>query len=569
MANRMQKVIKEIADDDRLNGVFEDPVKFSRAMLDIEPRWYQKKILKAANNRLVMRSGRRVGKTYTMILNMVYYAFNNPDSDQLVIGPYKIQVDEIFRELKKLINDNPLLSQSVERSVKSPQQIQFGNGARILGLSAGTSSGQGGKSIRGQGADVIYIDEMAFLSEEDINSIMGMQLEDMENIKIWASSTPTGARKVFWNWCTNASISYGVKKGDSYEDVKSIKRVRKEGNGWTEFHYPGWVNPKWDEAMEEHLRATLSEEGYKHEVLAEFGNESTNVYNQKYVDLSRKDYTYSQMKSRNMNFTERVHIMGVDWDKYSTTPQIVVSEYDPTVNKIRVVDRQTVKSSDYTFDDAVNKIIELANYWNINKVFLDRGYGEYQAEVLKKKLGKDIVFPIAFQEKLKVRDPVDRKMVKKTAKHFMITQLSILLEREQVALSDHDEVLYSQLENYQVVRRTSSGKPIYTSEDEHAHDALALTILGFNKEYPELTKLLEETHKNTTAYHIDKKLKSKGEEELAKNFGKGFDREDEDDMEDEPEYVKHMASIEYGPFKKKQSWSRKSFGGKPYSRSLD
>ena len=313
MANKMKDIIKEIMGDPNLRKAFEDPVSFCQIILGIEPRWYQKLMLRCENLQKIARMGRRAGKSFTMILHILYYAFTNPNSKQLVIGPLGIQVDTIFDELRDIIRKTPLLRDSMTRSVQSPQRIEFGNGAVIMGLSAGSSSGSGAKNMRGQGADYIYLDETDYLNEEDINSIIGVSLNDIGNVGIWCSSTPTGARELFYEWCMNSKETYTVKD-KSNMDV--IKRVNKSGdpNKWTEFHFPSWCNPQWNDEMEAELRALFTEQGYIHEVEAKFGDETEGVFNKEAVQKALSKYSYEEMRIRKP-LPPTVRVIGVDWDK--------------------------------------------------------------------------------------------------------------------------------------------------------------------------------------------------------------------------------------------------------------
>lgn len=505
--------------------------------------------------------------TFSMILHMVFYAFTNPDSKQLVVAPLGIQVDTIFKEVRKFIDQHPLLRLSLARSTKTPQYIEFGNGSVILGLSAGTSSGSSAKSLRGQGGDWVYMDETDYLSEEDINSIIGTTLENMSEVGIWCSSTPTGARKKFWEWCTYASDSYAITDKEGFLKEKDIDKYekhihRENGNGWVEYHYPSWVNPNWNDEMEAELKAMFSAQGYQHEVLAEFGEETTGVFNKKKIDDSKFDYTYEQMRKRG-RFLDRITVIGVDWDKYGDSTQIVVSEFDTDENRIRILERVEIPSTEFTFDNAVKKIKQLAEFWKPNKIYLDRGYGEYQVEVLKKKLG-DIVKGIAFQSKIEVRDPTDNTIDKKEVKTFMVNQTSIMLERDQLMLSKHDEMIYTQMERYQVVKRSVTGKPIFTSENEHALDAFMLTVLCFNLEYPDVAKLLEKQRIARTMKVVNKNLHGNIDYKI---FGKEFERSKaKEDLRDEPEYVKHMKAIEQATKDRKRFSRHATWGNRGHSR---
>ncbi len=99
---------------------------------------------------------------------------------------------------------------------------------------------------------------------------------------------------------------------------------------------------------------------------------------------------------------------------------------------------------------------------------------------------------IQFSQSIPVRDPHTREMEKKPIKPFMVNQTSIILERDQLILNPDDKTIWKQMEDYQVVRKTISGQPVYTSENEHALDALMLAVMGFSLEFPNIAKILQE-----------------------------------------------------------------------------
>ena len=74
------------------------------------------------------------------------------------------------------------------------------------------------------------------------------------------SSTPTGRRTNFYKACTDPKM------------------------GYTEHYHPSMHNPNWSAKMEAEFHAQLSEQGYVHEILAEFGTQDTGVFNKDKVD---------------------------------------------------------------------------------------------------------------------------------------------------------------------------------------------------------------------------------------------------------------------------------------------
>lgn len=127
---------------------------------------------------------------------------------------------------------------------------------------------------------------------------------------------------------------------------------------------------------------------------------------------------------------------------------------------------------------------------------------------------------IQFSQVFEIVDPATKELDKKDAKNFMVNQTSILLERDQIVLSPFDDMVWKQMMDYQVIRISQSGRPQYTSENEHALDCLMLSVLGFTLEFPSLVKILEEAH-----YARRAKLKATNMESSIR--GKLFDSERE------------------------------------------
>ncbi|MBR2246162.1 phage terminase large subunit [Oceanobacillus profundus] len=476
-------------------------------------RWYQKLMIKDimdGDRRIAARMGRRVGKTETMVVFCLWYAFHNKNSRLLIVTPYEHQVRLIFMRLAELVRDcDEMAGVNI---TKNPFIADFPNGAKIMGFTGGANSGsQSGASVRGQRADFIFMDEIDYMSRDGIDAVTAIAMEDPKRIGIWVSSTPTGKRDFFYEVCTNPDTGYKA------------------------YHFPSMVNPDFDDSMEAELRSTMTAQGYIHEVEAEFGEETVGVFNKAAVEKAKSQYLYSyrelnsyekeQYKKQGINLKDITYfpeytkknpappahrIVGVDWDKYGTATQIIVNEFDEVIKKFRVAKRYEIPRGEFTYDNAVNKIIEVNDIWSPKFIYIDAGHGEYQYEALRKH-GKNNpetgmltkVKRIHFSQNIEIRDPATNEVYKKDAKNFMVNQTSIVVERNQLVLSPFDDMVWKQMMDYQVVRISKTGKPEYTSENEHALDALMLTILGFTIEFPDITKILDKFEPARKAFRKD------------------------------------------------------------------
>ncbi len=562
--------------DDMEKEIRSDPIKWAYWKLKNvkgdpwSARWYQKEMIDdimKGSRRIATRMGRRVGKTETMVVFCLWYAFHHKNARLLIATPYENQVSLIFRRLNELIEDSEEVLMSIKRRTKNPFVIEFNNGSVIMGFTVGATSGNSGASIRGQRADWIFMDEIDYIDRDGIDSTTAIALEDPKRIGIWCSSTPTGKRDFFYDICTNPNTGYQA------------------------YHFPSMVNPDWDHMMEGELRATMTEQGYIHEVMAEFGEETVGVFNKNAVENAKSQYLYSyrelnpyekeQYVKQGVNLEDIVYfgpyspsrpappayrIIGVDWDKYANATQIIVTEYDELKKKFRVALRSEIARGDFTYDNAVKRIIELNEIYDPKFIYIDAGHGEYQVEVLRKHgldnpetgmLNK--IKRVHFSEMIEIRDPATREIDKKDAKNFMINQTAILLERDQILMSPFDDMVWKQMMDYQVVRISQSGKPVYTSENEHALDAFMLTILGFTIEFPDITKILEKFKVARHAITFENQVKG---DLMEKAFGGDRDvynankPKREREARDNPNWHMNKVSVGYSNKKSSTHWGR-------------
>ena len=513
--------------------------------------------------------------TETMVVEMLYLAFTKKNFRVLMAAPYENQIRNMFTRLNELIAESPLIKQTVVASTKNPAKIEFANGSMILGFTTGDDAA----SIRGQRADWIFIDEVDFMSEYCFEVVAAVAIERAE-IGITVSSTPLGKRSKFYQMCTDPAM------------------------GYSQHYHPSTHNPNWNDQMEAELRAQLTAEGYVHEVLAEFGTQEAGVFDKDKLDASQKvlDYAYMELdffqkkklaeegkpeplmydkySLSNKAPANIFRTMGVDWDKYGAASSILILDYDVALNKFKVFKRVEVPRSEYTYDNAVNKIVELNEIYNPSFIYVDRGSGEYQLERLhiigeeRPHTGlKAKVKGWSFSNKLDIMDPITKEMDRKPLKPFMVNQLTLAFERDRMILSPYDDVLKKQLTDYEVEKITEAGIPKYTSENEHFVDALGLAYLAMVLEFKDLTGTIEDI-KTTSEFHISKKqIGGSGmyadtvtRQTLDHRIQDFYENNDWDDLPgDRPTWVEvdmDYRSARGSSFLSKSSWgSRSSRGG--------
>ena len=317
---------------------------------------------------------------------------------------------------------------------------------------------------------------------DDLDALYAMlqkTAEDQPDKVLIGASTPTGRRERFWEWCTSNAR-------------------------FKEFWFPSYCNPFFNKDQEEEFRQEYSESGYRHEIEADWGEDAEGVYPRRYVDKSFMDPGWSYEPE--IQSARSFYTIGVDWDKYGAGTNIVVLEacaenYEDERfrSKTRVCYREEIVKSEFTLTKGVNRIVELNEIFQPKHIYVDRGFGEVQVELLHKygvenpssKL-RERVKGVSFAELIDLRDPYTKLLIKKEIKPYMVDNLRQYLENEAIVFPAQDEELYLQLISYIVVRTTSIGRPVFEaggSAVDHAHDALMLALLAITQNYGSLHKM--------------------------------------------------------------------------------
>lgn len=458
-----------------------DPVTWARNFLGVSPRVYQILILRDPSLRKVLRAGRRLGKSFSMAIQLLHYCYTSKDGRCLVVAPMKSHVELIYQEVLRLASKSDVVSESITRKITSPQFfIQFSNGSTIRFFTSGMKSGGKSDVARGQEAHIIVLDEMDYMGNDDLDALYAMlqkTAEDQPDKLMIGASTPTGRRERFWEW----SMSSRFK----------------------EFWFPSYCNPFFSKEQEEEFREQYSASAYRHEIEADWGEDSEGVYPRRFVDRAFIEPSWQYIAGRQS--ARSFHIIGVDWDKYGAGTNIVVLEVcddnyedERFAGKVRLAYREEIEKSEYTLTLAVDRIIELNQLFQPKHIYVDRGYGEVQVELLTKygvenpsSKMRERIKGVSFAESIEVRDPYTKLMIKKEIKPFMVDNLRQFLEKGNIYFSANDEEMYMQLISYVVVKMTSSGRPVFEaggSAVDHAHDALILALLAITQNYGEFSK---------------------------------------------------------------------------------
>ncbi len=411
--------------------------------------------------------------TDSVCIDIVYNLFVKEKHKLIVCGPQKTHVDEIFTRVRAFIKSNPMFRDSIERDVSAPYyELRLKNGSRLRGYAAGTKGKKEGIGVRGQDADIIYIEEMDYV---DANAIVGAIypiLQTSPNTSLIGFSTPSGFKTPYRTLC---------------EDNPQYK----------EFHYSYKVLPWYKQVEADRVNYTIEE--WEHEFLALFGDAEAGVYKPSYIERAMADYEYhTQVRNPIWKYA-----IGTDWNEKHGT-EIVVLGFNPLNGGFQIVEAQLIEKSEFTQLRGVERLLELNRKWRPSFIYIDAGGGSTNYELLRQTAYENstrdgdratanlltILKKYDSGASLTIKDPITRQKRKAPAKSFMVNASVRMFEQNKIRVSSYDNVLEKQLRNYIIDRITPTKAIVYGLAEprvlDHRLDALNLAIVAFHLELDNL-----------------------------------------------------------------------------------
>ena len=330
-------------------------------------------------------------------------------------------------------------------------------------------------------ADGFIVHNCDFLRPKDLNSILGI-LMDSKNTEFWASSTPIGETNL-----------YKLSQDPTFK----------------EFHYPSFVIPHYDDTMDAVLRAQMDDAGYVQEVKAEFGADNDSVYPINFIEQAIvREELLINVEYVNRNRKDFILIMGVDWNHDKVGTRIVIIAYHKLSGRYIPIVKEKVSKANWTQTLAVEKIVDLNRLYDVDHIYVDEGFGVAQASQLRLfsqsqygkvppnhpdlKLSK--VVSVNFSASIVLRDPISGDEYRKQTKQYMVEHSVDLLTRGLIVLQEKDDAdIISQMKNYIIKNKSSSGLKTYTYRDaqiaDHDLDAFNIALHGFHTEYSEFVSM--------------------------------------------------------------------------------
>jgi intein/homing endonuclease len=432
------------------------------------------------------------GKSTILAVFILWYIFTSaggalrdPDSGKirknirvLVLAPQKSHIENLFDRMRAFLALAPHLAPYIGRDKRgSPQVISIitdknvKGGNVISGFASGDSSGSKGLSARGQDADLVVLDEGAFVSSDVLTKVVNPILYTRPTTQFIISSTPSGI------------------SGDYFESVC------KSRPDFAEFYVPATLRPDWD-IVEPQIKKDFgsSQEAWDQEVLAKFTPAGVGVYRDDLVTQAQADFEYGSMP-RNPNF---VYTFGVDWNKEHGTEIAIVATLKGGDHCSYTVWAENIPKKDFTSPSGIARILELNRIWVPHWIYVDAGGGDGGAMLQhegRRVVGKNpidarlmnIVKTYDFGSKMELKG-INGEVRKVPSKVFMVENSVRRFELAEIKYPRSDLVMTRQLNNYVVGKRTPAGVPVYEVKEpkwgDHRLDALNLALIAVRLEFP-------------------------------------------------------------------------------------
>lgn len=413
LLHRTRKVVETVLKDagNVVNAyrLKEDPVAFSIEVLNFKPFEYQSRLLKDRSKRIVACMGRQTGKSTTIAAKAIHYAATNKGKTILIVSATLRQSMLMF---DKIINFVELSSLSNAVKYRSRTKVVFTNGSKIIALPCGND----GNTLRGFSADVVILDEAAFMPEHVITSVVMPMISTTQG-RVWMLSTPWERKHVFYK---------------AFNDER-----------WSKYHLPSSANPLITDDFLQEQKKLIGEDMFSIEYLAQFIDDSNSYFPMSLIRQCVNEHEYD---------LDGELFAGYDPGGKQSYAAFVIVRREK--EHLFMVYKKSEKSKSYTeFTDELNELYKRKNFFMLVD---ETGLGSPIVEHAKQ-LGMEAEGVVL----------TDRK------KEEVLSNLKIMMETRKIAIPYDEELMHSL--NAIEYKKTRVGNLLFEKR-KNSYDDLAYAL---------------------------------------------------------------------------------------------
>jgi phage FluMu gp28-like protein len=339
-----------LEDDIDPKRLVNEPSYFVEKIIGVEPFDYQKDFMDEDSRKKLFVAGRQVGKSRTCAWLALHKAITTSNSMVLLTAKSQRQASELFNQVKKELGNaeenNQITEDEFGVSRDTRTEINFDNRSRIKVVPIGRD----GENVRTYTADMIIVDEAAFINEEIFQQVLSPMLAVTDGDFI-IISTPYGKQGFFWN------------------------KWSKENNWFTK-QVPSWENPKIGANYIEEQREQLTSIQFKQEVRGEFdSNENSFLDESLLVSATRN----------NIDCETEEKFLGADVARYGNDlSAYVMMDANGNVFSLEHTDNLPLT-------DAMGRVKHYDNIHDFKEIVVDAtGLGGGVVDTLKQDIGNKV-----------------------------------------------------------------------------------------------------------------------------------------------------------------------------------
>lgn len=419
---------------------------------------WQEQILKAKGN-VLLCTGRQVGKTTIFAIKAAERMVNNANTRIIAVSLTEDQAFLMRAMVEDYLKENYKSHMRVPKKKKpTKNQINLNNGSSYIVRPVG----QTGNALRGFTADVLIVDEAAFMPEIMWQAAKPTLLTTAGDI--WMCSTPN------------------VKDGWFYDQYEACRTGKSTRFGvWhissEEVIYKRPISSSWDERKRresikflEEEKASMSEVRYGQEYLGLFMEDLMRVFPDEWID--------KVCTADKENFIKGEYFLGVDIARMGGDE--TAFEIVKRINKDRLLhvydEHRTNTLTTWTED----KILQLDRLYSFKKIYIDAGAGSLGVGIFDHLVRNE-------QTKRKVEAINNRKIVQgrqlsgqptppkqKLLKEDLYDNLYFLGETGRIHLLNNDAVRTSLRSVTKEIVKTRTGQHKIVITGTYAHIAEGL-----------------------------------------------------------------------------------------------
>ena len=376
---------------------------------------YQEKIIETIiwqkHKRVLCTASTRAGKSLAVALGIILYCTFNSGKNVRIIAPTQEHTRIIMNYVIQHLLDSPhIMSQlpvmeglGAERLKKelSKERIKFTNNSEIMLLTANISGE--GKSLVGQGGDLVVIDETELIPKELIQTRIMRMLGDSPDSTLFCISNPVNRGFMYEHWSDKDWFKIHVKWQDCIAEGRlSQSFIDEQRKNMTSDDFKIWYDSDWVE------------------------DEPDSIIKESWVKMA---LTQSFELERSVC---KVY-MGVDPARFGRDKAVFSVVW--VCEDGRYLLKDVVSYDTSSTDFLVNKVLELDEKHRCNFVFIDEsGIGGGVVDPLRKTHIKSKIVGVNFGSNDRMTDLEKKRYANLKTK--MIFKLANIFEQGRISIKD-------------------------------------------------------------------------------------------------------------------------------------